>query len=400
MAADSGGHGGLGGHDGHDGHGVPGRHSGVEVVFGAGAVRRLDAMVDSYGARRVLVVATEGGLRRAGFGHWLESPRHHLFSGFRPNPALDDVLAGCALRDRVGPDLVVGLGGGSAMDVAKMVRALPADGAAARACLGTGAAPLPVAGDLVLVPTTSGTGSEVTQFATVFDGEHKFSFDHPTAAATRSVVDPELTATCPAEVTTSCAMDALCHAVESLWARRSQEGSRADALRALGALTGPLGDGVKDTSPAVREQLARAAIDAGRAINVTRTTAAHAFAYRLTSRYGVPHGVACLLNLQWLYAYNTERYGTHCEDDRGRAHVRAQLDAVAAAFGLDPVDVPGRLGELLAQSAWSPRLSDYGLTDRELPDYVAAGLGSTARAANNPVRLDESLVLRALRAVH
>lgn len=390
MAADPGGPG---------AQAAPGAPGGVEVVFGAGAVRRLDAMVDSRGARRVLVVATEGGLRRAGFGHWLDSPRHHVFSGFRPNPALEDVLAGCALRDRVAPDLVVGLGGGSAMDVAKMVRALPADGAAARACLGAGADPLPAAGDLVLVPTTSGTGSEVTQFATVYDGERKFSFDHPTAAATQSVVDPELTATCPAEVTTSCAMDALCHAVESLWARRSQEGSRADALRALGALTGPLGDGVKDTSAAVREQLARAAIDAGRAINVTRTTAAHAFAYRLTSRHGVPHGVACLLNLQWLFAYNTERSGTHCEDDRGPAHVRAQLDAVAAAFGLDPVGVPGRLGELLTQSGWSSRLSDYGLTEGELPDYVAAGLGSTARAANNPVRLDESLVLRALRAV-
>lgn len=390
MVADPGGHAGRAGHAGH---------GGVEVVFGAGAARGLDALIDSRGARRVLVVATEGGLRRAGFGHWLESPRHHLFSGFTPNPVLGDVLTGCALRDRLAPDLVVGLGGGSAMDVAKMVRALPADAAAARACLGQGADPPPVAGDLVLVPTTSGTGSEVTQFATVFDGERKFSFDHPLAAATRSVVDPELTATCPAEVTTSCAMDALCHAVESLWARRSRADSRADALRALHSLTGPLGDGLKDTSAAVRDRLARAALDAGRAINVTRTTAAHAFAYRLTSRHGVPHGVACLLNLQWVFAYNTARYGTHCEDDRGPAHVRSQLTAVAAAFGLDPADVPGRLGELLARSGWSPRLSDHGLTGRDLPDYVAAGLGSTARAANNPVRLDETLVLKALRAV-
>ncbi|MEV6165588.1 phosphonoacetaldehyde reductase [Streptomyces sp. NPDC052052] len=371
------------------------------VLFAAGAARGLDALLDEYRARRVLVVGSESGLARAGFGHWLTSARHRVFTGFRPNPDLDDVLAGCALRERWRPDLVVGLGGGSAMDVAKMVRVLPADRDAALVVLGGAPLdPAPRAGALVLVPTTSGTGSEVTRFATVFDGERKHSFDHPLAAATRSVVDPELTATCPASVTTSCAMDALCHAVESLWARRSVDGSRADAVRALHALTGPLGDGLKDTSLPVREQLARAALDAGRAINVTRTTAAHAFAYRLTSRHGVPHGVACLLNLQWLYGYNTRWSTAHCEDERGPAHVRAQLDVVASTWQLDAVDVPRRLSGLLTELGWSPRLSDYGVGERDLPDYADAGLGSTARAVNNPVRLDRSLVLRALRAIH
>ncbi|MER7485553.1 phosphonoacetaldehyde reductase [Streptomyces sp. NPDC126497] len=372
-----------------------------KVLFGAGEADRLDALVARYEPERVLVVATERGLERAGFGHWRTSPGHRVFSAFRPNPDLTDVLAGCALRDGWQPDLVVGLGGGSAMDVAKMVRALPADGDAARACLGAGPAQLAAgAGTLILVPTTSGTGSEVTQFATVFDGERKYSFDHPLAAATCSVVDPQLTATCPAEVMTSCAMDALCHAVESLWARRSDDSSRALALRALHGLTGPLANGLKDTSLPVREQLARSAMEAGRAINVTRTTAAHAFAYRLTSHHGVPHGVACLVNLQWLYAYNTQHVETHCDDTRGAAHVRSQLGTVAAAWGLEPDRVPGHLGRLLSDLGWSPRLSDYGLAEHDLPSYVAAGLGSTARAANNPVRLDESLVLMALRAIH
>ncbi|MEU1437692.1 iron-containing alcohol dehydrogenase [Streptomyces sp. NPDC005786] len=372
-----------------------------QVQFGAGAVNGLDALVDGYGPERVLVVATESGLTRAGLGHWLDSPRHRLFSGFRPNPDLDDALAGCVLRDSWRPTVVVGVGGGSAMDTAKLVRALPTDRAAALRCLTGTPDGLSTAVDtLVLVPTTSGTGSEVTQFATVFDGDRKYSLDHPLAAATRSVVDPDLTAGCPPAVATSCAMDALCHSVESLWARRSTDGSRADALRALAGLVGPLGNGLKDTSPQVRERLARAALDAGAAINMTRTTAAHAFAYQLTRQYGVPHGVACLLNLQWLYAYNAEHLEAHCEDVRGRAHVRAQLESVAVAWGLTVAGMPAHFAGLLSDMGWSPRLSAYGVRESDLAAYIEAGKGSTARAVNNPVGLVGPLVLQALHEIY
>ena len=373
----------------------------TRLTFGAGAARRLDAVLGRHEAGRVLVVSTERALARAGLAHWPDRPGYRLFSGFRPNPDLEDVLAGCAVRDAWRPDLIVGLGGGSAMDVAKLVRALPAGRDAALEHLAS--APDDLVSDveaLVLVPTTSGTGSEVTRFATVFDGERKLSFDHPLAAATESVVDPELTASCPAEVRTSCAMDALCHAVESLWARRSTPESRTYALRALRALAAPLAEGLTDTSPQAREVLSLAAIDAGRAINITRTTAAHAFAYRLTRRYGVPHGVACMLNLQWLYAYNRDLLGTHCGDDRGAAHVGEQLDAVAEVFGLSPDGVPARLGALLSGMNWSPRLADHGVAREDLPEYVAAGLGSSARAGNNPLRMPDAEVLRAVREIH
>ncbi|MFD0425111.1 phosphonoacetaldehyde reductase [Streptomyces parvus] len=370
------------------------------MTFGTGTAQGLDELIERTGARRVLVVSTGSALARTGFGHWPDLPGRRVFPDFRPNPDLEDVLVGCALRDAWGPDLVVGLGGGSAMDVAKLVRALPSDRDAALACL-TGGGPLPAdLAELLLVPTTSGTGSEVTQFATVFDGERKYSFDHPLAAATHSVVDPGLTETCPADVLSSCAADSLCHAVESLWARRSVPRSRFDALEALHGLAAPLAGGLKDTSLPVREELARCSLAAGRAINVTRTTAAHAFAYRLTRRYGVPHGVACLLNLQWVYAYNLERVGSHCADDRGVVHVRTQLEAVAQVWGLEPRGVPERLGRLLTDLGWSPRLSDYGVPAGDLRDYVEAGLGATARADNNPVHLDSAPVLRALREIH
>jgi len=372
----------------------------ARVVLAPGAVHRVQGLVDGYAAERVLVVASDNGVRRAGLNRWLSDPRYRLFSAFRPNPDLADVLAGCALRDEWQPSLVVGLGGGSAMDVAKLVRALPADRTQALACLADAPEDLSTGVEtLVLIPTTSGTGSEVTRFATVFDGYRKYSFDHPLAAATLSVVDPDLTATCPPEVVTSCAADALCHAVESLWARRSTAASRADALRALRALTGLTAEEIRENDRVVRERLARAALDAGAGINVTRTTAAHAFAYQVTRRYGVPHGVACLLNLQWLYAYNTRQLGDHCEDSRGPAHVRAQLDAVASACRTDLAAVPAHLAGLLSDLGWSPLLSDYGVGREHVAGFVSAGLEATARASNNPVRLVPRLVVRAIEEI-
>ncbi|MEY9846400.1 alcohol dehydrogenase class IV [Streptacidiphilus sp. BW17] len=367
------------------------------LVFGSGSVALLEQTVRAAPDARVLLVASPRALERAGLGHWSANPAVRVFSEFRPNPDLDDVLRGCAVRDTWLPTTIVGLGGGSAMDVAKLVRCLPTERTAALDELRAPTEDLTSnVEQLVLVPTTAGTGSEVTRFATVFDGNRKLSFDHELAAATSAVVDPGLATTCPQDVTSSCAMDALCHAVESLWARRSTGASRAAARLALRTLVPLLKTGLLDPSLRVREELASAALEAGRAINVSRTTAAHAFAYHLTRRFGVPHGVACLLNLQWLYAYNRDNVAGRCIDERGTDHVEEQLGHVAEVFDLSPDEIPEGLGKLLVVLGWSAQLRDYGLTRQDLPGCVEAGIGATARADNNPVGLHAPTVLDAL----
>jgi phosphonopyruvate decarboxylase len=379
----------------------PGRASGgrPRVIFGAGALASLRSEVARYQPGRILVVASAARAESADLRAILADRNVNVFSGFTPNPTLDQILAGCAVRDRWLPDLIVGMGGGSAMDVAKAVRLLPADREPALTCLRDGpAADFPgrlTSTPLILVPTTAGTGSEVTQFATLFDGQKKLSLDHQAVIANLVIVDPEAATGCPLPVTSSCAMDALCHAVESLWAISSTPASASDASAALAGLRAFLDTRMDHLALSDWELLSTAALLAGAAINVTRTTAAHAFAYHLTAQFGIPHGVSCLINLSWLFDYNRNHVYVSCADPRGSDYVNDQLNDIAKILCTDPDEVSTRLLGLLSRNGWPTQLRGYGIAAEHIPDIVTAGLGY-GRSRGNPVRLDPAAIANCL----
>ncbi|GAA3216512.1 hypothetical protein GCM10010532_043950 [Dactylosporangium siamense] len=353
---------------------------------------RLPELVDAWAPQRILAVGGRTALARADAAGRLAARQVTWFSDFTPNPRLPEVLRGCALADAVRPDLILGIGGGSAMDVAKMVRGLPAEPAAAHEVLAGRRPPLSRA-PLVLVPTTAGSGSEVTGFATVYVDGVKHSLDHPSTHAELSIVDSALTGSCPDDVTYAGALDALAHAVESTWSLRSTTPSRALAGAAMSALVAVLGrTPAPSLSASDREALSTAATTAGLAIDRTRTTAGHAFAYPLTARFGVRHGVACALSLVWLLPLTAERLGRDCQDPRGERFVRRRLDEIETTLA-----GAGGMAGVLARTGVSPWLADHGVTEAHLPGLVDAALGS-GRATNGPVRLEPKVALHTLRA--
>jgi alcohol dehydrogenase class IV len=355
----------------------------ASVLIGTGARHGLRALVLASGQGPVLVVASPGAMARCGVESALDGADLHVFSGFTPNPQLDDVLVGVAVRLRVQPAMVVAVGGGSAIDTAKLIRSLPPGRADATDMLAGVREPPAGRPAMIAVPTTAGSGSEVTRFATVYVDGRKASLDHRTVRPDHALVDPDLLLTCPARLTYACAFDCLCHAVESYWSRRATATSRMLALRALHGVVRAL-TGVPDgTPPRDTTGLATAATTAGRAIDITRTTAAHAFSYRLTARFGVPHGVACLLNLRWLISHHS----------RSVPGLRRELAVIADA--LDPIEPgagpPAVLAALLRRGGYPLRLRDYGVDSRDIPDLVDAGL-SAGRVTNHPVALDRAAV--------
>ncbi|MER7986064.1 phosphonoacetaldehyde reductase [Streptomyces noursei] len=375
----------------------------LEVVIGRGRLSHLDRLLgDRWAARRVLVVASERGLERHRVLDRLAGFRTETFTGFAPNPTLAQALAGCAVRDAFQPDAVVAVGGGSALDTAKLVRSLPTGADAALRCLDGATRDLRTPRvPLLAVPTTAGTGSEVTRFATVFapDGR-KRSLDGPEVRPDAAIVDPLLLRGCPPAVRYACAFDAFCHAVESYWSRRSTPRSRQLAGAALRDLAALLARGLDAPGDDDSARLAAAAHRAGLAIDLTRTTAAHAFAYRLTTRFGVPHGVACLLNLRWLWEYNERHLATHCHDARGADHVARTLGELRTlveplARRREPAEF---LRAALEAAGRPPELRGYGVGPEDLAGLIAHGR-CPGRADNNPVALDERLVGAALAAV-
>jgi alcohol dehydrogenase class IV len=251
----------------------------------------------------------------------------------------------------------------------------------------------------VAVPTTAGTGSEATHFAGVYIDGERFSLAHEFVLPDVALVDARLTFSMPAAVAAATAMDALGQAVESYWCRNSTEASQQDARRAIRAIVDHAEDSVRRALPEARCAQAAAAQHAGRAINVTKTTAAHAVSYTMTTDYGVPHGHAVALTLGEFLIFNSRVREDDLNDPRGVDHVQRSVREVTSLLGASgPEEARDRLRALLERLGLRARLRDVGIGSAADLDRIAAGV-NPARAANNPRRVTREAVREILERI-
>jgi phosphonate metabolism-associated iron-containing alcohol dehydrogenase len=351
----------------------------VRVVAGRGALNRLPQLVSPGGP--VLLVTTEGFARRgvtarvrALFGPGQPVIVHDRVT---PNPELDDLeSATAALRGR-GIESIVAIGGGSVLDTAKgLALSLPSDVDRPFESVFRGGAPQDWRANLKLiaVPSTSGTGSEVTPFATVWDGvEHrKHSLTGERLYPHTALLDPELTLTLPPEETLHTALDSISHSLESLWNKHRTPVSELHAFRALELAT--------DALPRVLEMpgdldsralMQQVSLLAGLAISQTRTALAHSVSYPLTSRYAVPHGLACSFTLPAILRANIDELAA---DQRGATTLRAVLkllEGLDLGARLNRYLKPAELLALQAEMAAKGRIENFrGRLRGELADLL------------------------------
>lgn len=268
-----------------------------EFRTGPGCVRSIPEAMAKAGVRRPFVVhgpsPVETERARAVFeGSGLVPV---FFGDVAPNP--DERTVGACLAEyrRSGSDSIVAIGGGSVMDTAKLIIAFSsgapeADILANRFAIGAGKPPYYAA------PTSAGSGSESTHFAVYYKGGQKYSLANQGLKPDTVFLDPELTLTCPRMLTLASGCDAVCQAVESYWSKGANEETRAYSMEALPRLLSNLERAVdQPTDLQAREEMLYAANLAGRAIDISKTTAAHAMSYGLTSRYKLQHGLAVML---------------------------------------------------------------------------------------------------------
>jgi alcohol dehydrogenase len=363
------------------------------LLAGPGALAGLPQLLAGWRPRRLLLVGSRRAVTTTGVLGLLGDAGVTWYDAVRPDPGWHQVAELVRLVDRVRPDVVVGLGGGSTMDIAKIGR-LVADPDPAAVAAGRPPKLRRRPPRLVLVPTTAGTGAEVTRVATIdLDGRRR-SVEHEAMLADVALVDPRLTESCPPAVTWPAGFDALAHAAESYWSRRSTPRSRAVAWPALTELAGTLAT-LDVPTPRQRARLSAAATRAGQAVEQTGTTAAHAFAGWLTAHRQVPHGLACLLNLIWLLPYNAAHLGERCGDGRGPAFVAERVAALSTALagpGGTPQAAADALAGLVRRAGWSDRLGPYGLLPHAVGGFVTAGLDAAAATGADPVLLDRDRV--------
>ena len=357
-------------------------------ITGPGSLSALsDVLLES---KRVFLVVDEAAYAASGASTQVDralDDRHVTrFADFDPNPSAEAIDRGHTLYCEKPCDTVIAIGGGTAIDIAKLIAvSSSSDGDCRKLALN----PDPIDPDrptLVAIPTTAGTGSEATHFAVVYIDGVKYSIAHPAIRPDVAIVDPELTHSLPPAITAHTGLDALCQAIESLWSVQSDTNSRRFATRALDLAAAHLETAVTDPSLEARAAMSDAAHLAGKAIDISFTTGAHAVSYKLTSAFGVPHGLAVALTLGAWVRYNGSVEKHDCLDPRGIDSVRAAIETVSHSFGKNTVEeAADRFAALLRAIGCPTRLSDVGVGADDI-DALAASV-NVDRLANNPRRV-------------
>lgn len=405
-----------------------------DVRYGDGAIRSAPQVVAESGARRVLLVCGRRSFEASGAAEVLPAlatvAEVRRWSGFAANPDAADLAEGLAIMDDFRPDLVLGVGGGSALDTAKLLCAFPPparrsranpcgseiqprgsaldrrEGAALRAAIRTGRPAAAREPRLVLAPTTSGSGSEATHFAVVYIGEKKFSVAGASLRPDVVLLDPALSRSGSPYQRATSGIDAVAQAVESLWAVAATVHSRRYASHALRLLLPAIEQFVADPTDETARAMSIGSHLAGRAIDVSRTTAAHALSYAITKRYGVSHGHAVALTLGAFIEAHDEA-AARPSDPGGPAgwRLREEVDPAAHAavmaelrhrFGAaDGPSARAGFGALLRRLGLDPSLSAAGAGTAADRAALAAAV-NTERLGNNPVAFTQEQLAQLL----
>lgn len=350
----------------------------TEVRFGAGRLPEIGEAA-KLGKKALLV----SGRKFAKATGLLDKVRRALeregaevveFAQVEPDPRFPTVEGGAEVCRAEGCDFVVAVGGGSAMDAAKAISVLATNDGRAADFVGVDKFdrdPLPLA----CVPTTAGTGSEVTRYSVLVDPETglKRVIVSFRLLPKLAVLDPEVTLTLPRELTVSTGLDALCHAVEGLFSVNSSpltDTLAIESVRTIWDALPKLVEALDDLE--LRTKMLYASLVAGYALNMTGTILAHGLGYTLTTDFGIPHGLASALMLPAVL----ERVAPSRPE-------KAQL--LASALGVDVGQIPGTLREFLGRLGAPRNLREAGLGPEALPTLEAKAVPSCQRvAANTP----------------
>lgn len=347
----------------------------VKIWFGEGITGKLPEILSVIGSRRCVLVC--GRHMRETAEKWKsENPAiAEVFSEVEPNPQLAGAEQAAVLARQCGADTLIGCGGGSAMDTAKFAAAIAPGNRPAedyyRGLCEFPATPLKI----VEIPTTAGTGSEVTRVSVISCGKEKRTINHPAFMPTAAVVDPELTLSVSPRTTMNTGLDAMAHALEGYWSKNHQPLSDLMAIECVRLVLQNLEKAFRNGADReARSGMAYAALLGGLSFALPKTAGCHACSYPLSEDYHLPHGEACAFTLDSFVRINT--------DDR--------LTDLAKAAGLPDTDsLAARIKELKELAGLRTRLSELGEVDL---GKLCSDCAKHPLMANNPVKLDEAML--------
>ena len=377
----------------------------TKIHFGNGSLSELERVVKEYNPKNIFLVTGKNFAKKTGLRdkmlNYLKGYEVFVYDNVNPVPKLEDVNN--AINTVIGNyhDLIIGIGGGSVLDTSKIVSVmLKNDG---KILDYHGGKKIKNKGvPLIAIPTTAGTGSEVTPFAAFYYNKRKKSFgsiEDYLVYPDHAIVDPELTLTMPKELTASSGLDALSQALESYWSINSNPLSDTHAIQSIKLILENLDysyERINDVD--ARFNMSKASLEAGLAFSQTATTAPHSISYPMTAHFNLSHGFACALTLPEFLLYNYNINKEDCLDKRGYEFVKKRLDKLAWDFGFKSLnDFYDKIRSLMKKVDAPLTLTGAGINDIEI--ILNEGF-SPERMNNNPRKVTRESLKRILEKIY
>ena len=359
----------------------------VPIDFGAGKLQQLPTILEKFQFQNGLLISAPSMLRNGVAQQIVEQSNgkiKEIFSDIQPNPTVANTDACTNLLRNKQYEFAVAIGGGSILDCAKVACFIATtDGTTSeyfhkeKPITHTG---IP----LITIPTTSGTASEITNVSVLTDTEKcikaplSSDFLYPFYA----LIDPELTVSCPPNVTAASGLDVLAHSLEAYYGIKHQPFTDMAAERAAKLVFDHLLTAYHEPDNLeARAKMSEASVTAGLAFNLTQTAAAHACSYPLTQDFGIPHGEACAFTLPIFWRLNSEK-GKESE----------RLHSFSRRLGFKNADaLANRIDEMKKEMGLRTTLEEIGINSEHLLDQLVEN-SFAPNMQNNPVEINPTLL--------
>jgi alcohol dehydrogenase class IV len=360
------------------------------ILFGAGSAEKTGTEAQLLKAKKVLII-TDPGVIQAGLLEGIEKSLQSvgipfaIFDGVEPDPRIEVVEKSVEKAKKEGINLIIGFGGGSSLDIAKVTSIMVANPGKIDSFFGIDLVPNPGM-PVILIPTTAGTGSEVTPIAILSDTKEKLKkgIVSPTLFPEVALVDPKLTVGLPPSVTAFTGMDALTHAIEACYSVNATGLSDLLAIRAMELISKNLRMAYAyGENLSARSSMMEGSLLAGIAFANAGVGAVHAFAYPLGGEFHLAHGLTNTLMLPYVMRYNIlgcpYKFATMAKAFGEKVEGLSELDAAEAAV---------KFVERLSDDLRVPRrLRDVGIPEKAISGLAEAAMKVTRLLANNPRKI-------------
>jgi alcohol dehydrogenase len=358
-----------------------------------GGLSRLDEYKKFYNHKNILLVSGKNSYKKSGakkiIDDKLKNENVVVFNNFSPNPKLEDAITGTKIARENDIQIIIAVGGGSVIDMAKLIKSFYLSPGNEKDISAGNKNVIDPYIPLIVIPTTAGPGSEATHFAVVYIQDKKFSLAASCLLPEVVILDGSLVLSGNKYQKSCNVLDATAQAIESYWASSSTEESRKYSLAALNLGWIEIENFIKPTcSPQNAQNMLEAANLAGKAINISKTTAAHAWSYAFTSFYDIPHGHAIWLTLPAIFETHIFVKDTDVTDPRGPEYLKKIMKNLNKTMSLNnDISFKNQLESVLDILGVESQMELLGVNTQEKRKTVS-NLVNIERMSNNPVNLD------------